>query len=380
MKSSNISVNKVNLRARELFFSAMAFSLFVTSLQAKEEAEVRAEAAQKVLWDDFWDARERLFQNSSEHDKNDKQFHYWWQAQALDVLIDQYERSGKVEDLEKAQNLANGLVHRNGGLTNDYRDDMLWYALALLRLHDHAPDIEIRRAINTLWNSVKEGWNDKHGGGIGWRVQQPDYKALPANAPAVILTARLYKRFGRKEDLAWALKIQKWMDDTLIDPESGFVWDGINRQGRGRVDRHWRFTYNQGTVIGANLALFEATEDKKWLGKAHRTADAAMNHWAKASDGMITETGRKDGALFKGIFVRYLGELIADDPKASTPYRELLQKNADSLWNGADGEKSALFDNDWENAKPVKSTELSAQLSAVMLFEMVAHSAKSDGN
>lgn len=332
----------------------------------------RAERSQQSLEENFWNERSSLFRNQFPRIPRRDNFNYWWQAQALDALIDQYERTRNKKDLDRARELFEGITKRNGKLTNDYRDDMLWLALGLLRLHDHAPDPEIKKAIDTLWVEVKKGWNESHGGGIGWRIQQPDYKALPANAPAVILAARLHQRFHRKEDLEWALKIQKWIEDTLIDPQSGFVWDGVNRRDRGQIDRHWKFTYNQGTVIGGMLELHTSTKEKKWLEKAHRTADASIKHWAEPNDGLFPENGRGDGGLFKGIIVRYLGQLIEHDPPASQKYRDLLTKNAEAVWTVSSKGTPLLFSPDWRRTDPVTSTELSSQLSAIMLFEQVA--------
>ena len=63
-----------------------------------------------------------------------------------------------------------------------------------------------------------------------------------------------YYRFGTR-DLEWARRIFEWQRQTLVDPETGLVWDGINRQGDGRIDKDWKFTYCQGVYIGAAVEL-----------------------------------------------------------------------------------------------------------------------------
>jgi predicted alpha-1,6-mannanase (GH76 family) len=63
------------------------------------------------------------------------------------------------------------------------------------------------------------------------------YKNTPANAPAVILGARFYQRFQRQYDLEFALKIYAWLQHHLVEGETGFVWDGMNRLGHGKIDK-----------------------------------------------------------------------------------------------------------------------------------------------
>jgi len=47
------------------------------------------------------------------------------------------------------------------------------------------------------------------------------------NAPAMILTAKLYKQTGQQTYLDFAKKIQVWMAGNLIDTITGLIWDGM---------------------------------------------------------------------------------------------------------------------------------------------------------
>jgi len=42
----------------------------------------------------------------------------------------------------------------------------------------------------------------------------------------------------------------------MVDPATGFVWDGKNRTGDGHIDKDWEFTYCQGVFIGAGVELY----------------------------------------------------------------------------------------------------------------------------
>ena len=334
----------------------------------------RAEAAQQALTQHFWDERAGLYEMAFPTNPEQKPFQYWWQAHALDVLVDGYERTNDRDYLDRATRLWAGVKRKNGGITIDYYDDMLWMGLALLRLQAHTGDADVGRDIDTLWQDIKRGWNDKQGGGIAWRKSQLDYKNTPANAPAVILAVRLFRAHGDAEDLAFAKRIYAWLDAHLVDPTTGFVWDGVNRQGDGKTDKGWAFTYNQGVRIGAAVELYKATHEARYLQDANKTFAATVARLAN-EQGVLKEGGKDDGGLFKGILVRYLGELVRVDPAAHPQEFEFLQRQAESVWAQLKPEwkpgEALLVPGDWSKpaAQPV---ELSVQLSGIMLFEQMA--------
>ncbi|MDQ0116050.1 glycoside hydrolase family 76 protein [Paenibacillus harenae] len=333
----------------------------------------RADLAQAELADSFWNESRGLYDNVSPCIAQlcTDPFNYWWQAHAVDVLVDGYERTGDERYEKLLERMYEGIAERNAGVyPNDYYDDMEWMGLAWLRAYDATQDKRYMDVARLLWEDVKTGWNEEQGGGIAWRKEQLDYKNTPANAPAVILAVRLYEHTKDQDDLDWAIRIYEWQKKTLVDPDSGFVWDGINRQGDGAVDKDWKFTYGQGVYIGAGVELYRVTGDEGYLADARKTADAAKEELTSSATGMLPSEGDGDGALFKGIFVRYLGELIQVDnePKA---WIELLETNAASLWDFGKDTEQARFSNSWAQT-PENAVQLSTQLSAVMLLEQRA--------
>lgn len=75
---------------------------------------------------------------------------------------------------------------------------MEWTALALLRAYRVTGHEAYLNAVLDLWEDIKTAWNEQLGGGLAWKKDQLDYKNTPANAPAVILAARLYELFISK--------------------------------------------------------------------------------------------------------------------------------------------------------------------------------------
>ncbi len=339
----------------------------------------------------YWNPESNLFEvrtplQPASYDLPGDPFHYWWQAHALDALVDAWERDGSVQHLERAAGLLSGLTARNGGLTNEYYDDMEWLALACLRAYDALlietlPIVPIetqpiktqpleafKTAALTLWADIKTGWNETCGGGIAWRKPQLDYKNTPANAPAAILAARLYRRFHDPADLDWARRIFSWLETHLIDPETGFVWDGMNRDGDGAIDRDWAFTYCQGVTVGAALELQAITGEQHFLDRALKTARAARAHLSDSVTQAMPDEGGGDAGLFKGILVRYLAQLVRETGDAGS--LAWLRENARLAWTNRDP-RLGLSGLSWTRP-PEFPLDLSTALSGVMLLEAMA--------
>ena len=333
-------------------------------IQNQTKWAMLAAKASDALQERYWNSETCLFENAHPT-VTDERFHYWWQAHALDTLLDAYERSSEKRYLTMADRLMQGiLVQNKGSITNDYYDDMQWLVLALLRLYDVTKDKKYLEHVHTLWQDIRAGWNDLCGGGIAWRKPQLDYKNTPANAPAVILATRLYQRFQNKNDLEFALKTYAWLQHNLVDPATGFVWDGMNRLGDSKIDKEWKFTYCQGVVIGAGLELYHITKDKIYLEQAERTAKAGLKILCDAN-GILPDESGGDGGLFKGILIRYFTLLQLEKPDAEI--LQILKANGEAVAKL----QSPIAGKDWR-VEPVGSVDLSNALSGVMLLEALA--------
>lgn len=298
-------------------------------------------------------------------------FHYWWMAHAVDVLVDGLLRSREDRYAERLASFHEGLLRRNGGVwPNELYDDMEWMALAWLRAY-HATGRELyKETAVTLWEDIQTGWNNHMGGGIAWQKSQLDYKNTPANAPAVILASRFYQASGDEEDLKWAHTLFNWQKEHLVDPVTGFVWDGMNRTGDGMIDKDWKYTYNQGVYIGAAVEMYRITKDHSYLEDARRTFAAAVQELTDPHFGVLPDEGTGDGGLFKGILVRYAAELVRADP-AAVDAEVFLRRNAEMLWESGTLTGNPLFGTDWTKA-PLTPVQLSSQLSGMMLLEQMA--------
>lgn len=332
-----------------------------------------ADSSTNALMSKFWNAGGNYFNEKN----NNATFHYWPQAHGLDVLVDAYNRTKKAEYKTYMDNWMVGVKQKNGNsFLNEFYDDMEWNALAMLRAFEATGDAKYKDAVETVWTDIKGGWNATMGGGIAWRKAMPYYKNTPANGPAAILAARLYKKFGNADDLVWSKKIYTWLKDSLYNKNTGWVYDGINSDNDGKRNTTWKFTYNQGTFIGAAVELYSITNDAGYLSDAIQAANFTLsdNTLTNFTDNLLRDEGGGDGGLFKGVFVRYLTQLILAPGMVSSDkqrYINYLKHNAQTLWTKGTDKSVMLFGPYWKNA-PGATTDLTIQLSGAMLIEAMA--------
>jgi predicted alpha-1,6-mannanase (GH76 family) len=331
--------------------------------------QAAADSSTDFLVKNYWNAAAGYFYKDN---NGDNTFNYWPQAHALDVMLDADSRTGQKKYTDQYNKWYDGVQTKNGGsFLNYFYDDMEWNALATLRAFDVTGDTKWKDAAGGIWTDIRGGWNTVQDGGIAWNKGETGYKNTPANAPACILAARLYTRFNNADDLDWAKKIYSWLKGHLYDAGSGFVYDGMNKNGDGQVDMN-AFTYNQGVFIGAALELYQITKDPIYLNDAIKTADNTLSSSSlTTSDRLLKDEGQGDGGLFKGIFIRYFTQLILnkdleDDTRAR--YLSFIKLNAETLWYQGANKTLGLYGSYWKTP-PGTAIDLTTEESGCMLIE-----------
>jgi predicted alpha-1,6-mannanase (GH76 family) len=294
---------------------------------------------------------------------------YWWNAHAMDMNVDAYQRTRNGTYATRAKNVMHSIRnHNNNVYPNAYYDDMAWLALASLRMYHLTGDAEYLSTANTLWASIKGGFTS---GMFSWSTScHPNCKNAISNDPAIILGARLYQ-IGQAPaaDLTMIQTAYTNVKSRLIDPASGAVWDNIDL-ATGNVTK-WTFSYNQGMFIGAALELYKVTGDVNYINDAKRTADWSLS--ANNPGGLLFggETGGGDGGLFKGIFIRYLALFAREAPITDADrvrYNNAIKTSANLVHSKGLQRPEMLGGANWA-VPPGTVTDLSSHLSSVYLLE-----------
>jgi predicted alpha-1,6-mannanase (GH76 family) len=333
------------------------------------EAGRRADAAMGALVDRFWRPADGAF-TVAPH--GDAAAEYWIAAQAFDTVLDGVERTGNPAWKEVARGFVAAQDRR--GWTRDFFDDENWMALALLRHADLSGDAAARARAEALLADIESAWDDTccgaHPGGVWWNRAHTQ-KATASNAGAVITAARVYERGGDPRHLAFARKAFAYWLSEMVDPSTGQVADHVEPDG-SKV--WWRFTYNEGAMIGAALALYRVTGEATYLDAARRVGSFVLAHETVTTSygGALSDGPRCDGDCeqFKGIAQRYLAGLAAADPQG--PWRGLVGADADAIWNVARDPATTTFGVDWAG-RPTAAT-VATQSSATMALERAARS------
>jgi predicted alpha-1,6-mannanase (GH76 family) len=339
-------------------------------------------------------------------------WHYWWQAQYLDCLVDAARRElagagrpqtavrpgagrdgGNRPDAGKlASRLLTGIRLRNFlTVVNNYYDDMAWLALATLRLEELAGNASQpgsrrnTRILQRLARQFDAASTDDLGGGTFWSKKR-DFKNTPATAPIALY----YARTGRA---AKAQALLDWLDARLYDPDQGMYQDGLRISSTGEaVLESAIYTYNQGPVMGALLELGGTANLERasaLVASVARSLTLAAPLAGRSATVLRCE-GTGDGGLFTGILVRYLA-LAARDARLPAGTRataaRLVTDTAEAFWDGrrilpagdplARRGSRMVFSSRPElparhSYPPGAAVELSTQLQAWMVLEAAA--------
>jgi predicted alpha-1,6-mannanase (GH76 family) len=329
---------------------------------------------------------------------------YWWQAHLLDCLIDAMRRAPSDARRASVQRLVRGIHRRNlGSWLNNYYDDIAWLGLALLRA-DQQGVVRGADALAGIAARLRSGWTDHSGGGIWWRVGD-NFKNVPANGPAAILLARLsdldVAGAGERADRQRARSTVDWIEDNLLDTETGLVWDGLHVEPDGSIRDIGKaiYTYCQGVFLGACVELAKRdapTGESIWAARAVRTIDAVARRVTVpdgqvGGSGVLRGQGGGDGGLFGGILARYLALAAVTLPGLGPQFlapaalaAELVFASAEAAWrNRTIAPGGPLFGPDWtkpavlprlhgRTTETLPEQDLSVQAGAWMLLEAAA--------
>lgn len=357
----------MNLIQTTLLTIAIASTLQLAA--QKRNWATAADSAQQALTTQFWSTEEKYYKHNND---NNTSFDYWWNAHALDVLVDGYIRTKDAAYTARMKDLLTGMHKKNGDKwENNYYDDMEWLAIACIRAYEATKDIPFKNLAQELWTMIKTGWSDVHGGGIMWAKDHPNSKNSCANGPAIIIAAKLYKLNKNADDLAWAKKIYNWQLATLIDTTRSLAYDNFENRKESAM-----YTYNQGTWLGGALELYTITKDKQYLQAAIRNANYVINDTQRFSpNGILKGEGSGDGGLFKGIFIRYFVQLIQHgklNNYTKSLYLKYIKANGESLLTKATYRPEYLFGSNWVTMPGSPKMDCSIQLSGIMLIEALA--------
>ena len=143
--------------------------------------------------------------------------------------------------------------------------------------------------------------------------------------------------------LSWAERQWTWFQNSGLINFDNLINDGLELRTcrNDYISPTW--TYNQGVILGGLVELCKAVDgNSSCLDRAHDIASAAIDRLTVG--GILHEhcepkCGR-DGAQFKGVFMRNLIKLQLEDPQ--NQYEDFIKANANSIWKRDRSNQSEL--------------------------------------
>jgi predicted alpha-1,6-mannanase (GH76 family) len=308
-----------------------------------------AVAAREVLLRDYWDDGARIFRPEPAEPTTRRRsrlglttrwrspgpWHYWWQAHALQVLLDGVEAADGTPAAAVVPVLVHGVTaHSGGDLTrNDFYDDLAWMGLATWRAW--TAGLVPARVPLALAAAVLPGYTPDRGG-FRWR-RGDGYRNVAASATAAILLARTADAADEPQHLEIARSTAHWLHENLVDT-SGLVADGVSTRGDDdQAVKTTFWSYNAAAVASLDLELAghgPADERARALQRAAtvvRAGTAALRA-APDSDGHTWRDeaagATVEAALFRGILATAVADFLVAHPEDTSDLAAELRAQA----------------------------------------------------
>ncbi|EPX56895.1 Serine O-acetyltransferase [Cystobacter fuscus DSM 2262] len=362
--------------ARSLIACLGAILLWAPSASAQSAADyhARADKALQSYLLKFWKADAQYLHAS--YPSNGSTTGYWTYANGLDAVLDGVERTNKQQYLGLIETFYLGQEQR--GWFVDYYDDEAWMSLALIRAYDLTGDAKYLNKAKELYADIRNAWDTTccgtTRGGIWWNRAHTQ-KATASNAGPVIAGVRLYRRTGDASYLSFAQQVYDYWFNNMVNTSTWQVADHFEPNG---TKVWWKFTYNEGLMIGASVELYEATQNATYLNRAHGFAGFMVSQEVTSSlYGNVLYDGTNTGCAgdcheFKGPGYRYLLRLYQKDT-SKTAYYNVLKASADALWNQARNTTNDTFAVNWAGPSMSGASEPQQSAATAALNRFAQH-------
>jgi Glycosyl hydrolase family 76 len=206
-----------------------------------------------------------------------------------------------------------------------YYDDNEWVGIELVRVYELTHSASALGVAEGIMAFVMAGWQTtgREGeplacpGGVPFSnaIENTERNTV-TDGPGAELALQLYRITGNAAYLQFAEQAYNWVRTCLLS-ENGLYADHIGPHG-GVAETYW--SYNQGSMIGAGVLLYQATHNSAYLYQARLTAATALAYFTPERLG-------GENPFFVSVYFRnmlYLDSVTHDPPgpKLAEPYVE----------------------------------------------------------
>ena len=320
--------------------------------------KILAQRLTKAVLQNFYDPRKNAMLEYAPAQKGDRSDSYLWAYFAATGMLYRACRAGAEMKGEyravldgflyyRSQPLEGGLVkyHSERGSAPDgghgpcFFDDNIWVARNYLFAYETFGDAFFLAEARRVADYVYTGWNEDLGG-LVWNengltdggTEQELERGLSANACGSIVSALLHKLTGEERYLVWARRFYNFCK-TVQDPETKIYYNGVHtvlrggKRSAGEVNKDL-YSYNTGSMILADLLLYEITREQAYRADAFACAAAAHAAFLRPAQG-DAPAHYVDFNWFMAVLAEGWEALAEYDAEGVQPYFAVLQNSMD---------------------------------------------------
>ncbi|HEY0867377.1 MAG TPA: glycoside hydrolase family 76 protein [Fimbriimonas sp.] len=235
------------------------------------------------------------------------------------------------------------------GNDDKFYDDNAWVMIIFTEAYEATGEKRYLDRAAEVMGWQRGGWTDEPGG-VRWGTNpdstQAEDRTTSATAGSALAAILLAKNGVDKADnLAWAKKLLNWIETRMLDSD-GLVRDGLYAKTWEMMPTKW--TYNTGVPIRAYVELYRLEKDRKWLEKAKKLGDAAIDRDKGLYDSLVKNPSKRywyDGSYF----VHYLVDGLVQLSKETRDKRYVneAKRNAEFAMKHLRDPKDGLYFRNW---------------------------------
>lgn len=207
-------------------------------------------------------------------------------------------------------------------VSSRFYDDNQWVAIAYLDAYNRTHKSKYLEKSKMIYRFLYNGIDTVAGGGSYWKEGDKSTKNTCSNGPGILVALQLYKITKDKSYLNIAMAQYSWTNAHLQAPE-GIYYDNI-RTTTLKISKSF-YTYNTGSMLQANVLLYNSTRDKKYLAEAQRIAAAGKAHF------FVNNRLPNGNYWFNAVMLRGYIELYKVDKNKD--WITFYQQDGDGIWN-----------------------------------------------
>ena len=313
---------------------------------------------------------------------------YWTQAHGIDVVIYNYQRHKGIDTQlankylnyiklwykNKANNYS-GAAASNSTTPNtstDYRmfennftDDMCWITLTLLHISEATGNSSYSVVARQVFDNyiIKRASEDEETGGLWlpWKNESGSGPNACTMAPATLIAAKLYKKYGTAKYLEYAKKLYTYTAKKIVKSD-------------GRVEEP-PLTYTQGTFGEACRILYHVTDESATIKNKYKTLANTYLNYAFTSgrctnnQGYLRSEGTSgDQSIFKAVLIPYAVNFVLDESMTAKNRVDLLKlilKNTNIMWKNLDLSRYPIVFCNYDWSSPYTGADSDASMGAM---------------